>query len=329
MRFVVSLAILVAATVASFGQTLETYLELRKKHGITQAVGIQALETLIGERVVEIQGVVHGISRAGSSTILLVERSDGQQLSIRAPVVPDWLETGNLTPARLLVRAERKHEYSDLEAWLIGAATERSIAMIEREARLKAEREAAKRAARTTQPPASRSGAKTTTAADWNLQPHEAVPVYAGFIKNRNKKLSDQQALDIAQGIVGFSVKYGIDARLILAMVMVESGFNPGATSRAGAMGLGQLMPGTAKGMGLNNAYDTFQNLYATVRIVRGHIDKYHKQTGDPYDALVLALAAYNAGSGAVRKHGGVPPYQETQNYIEKVVAAYRALCGN
>ncbi|MCB8931914.1 MAG: lytic transglycosylase domain-containing protein [Chthonomonadaceae bacterium] len=115
-----------------------------------------------------------------------------------------------------------------------------------------------------------------------------------------------------------------------MAMLMVESGFDPGATSRTGAMGLGQLMPGTARGMGVGNPYDSIENLYGTVRLIRGHLDKYGKQTGNAgsYESLVLALAAYNAGGGAVARHGGVPPYRETQNYIRKVIALYERLSG-
>ncbi len=70
------------------------------------------------------------------------------------------------------------------------------------------------------------------------------------------------------------------------------------------------------------------QNLYGTARLVRGHIDKYSKTTATSYDALVYALAAYNAGSGNVRKYNGPPPFTQTQNYIKKVISTYRAFCG-
>lgn len=94
-------------------------------------------------------------------------------------------------------------------------------------------------------------------------------------------------------------------------------------------MGLGQLMPETARSLGVSNAYDVTQNLYGTIRYISGHIDNYRTKSGDDFDSIVLALAAYNAGPGAVRRHGGVPPYRETQNYVRKVMAIYNQLCGN
>jgi soluble lytic murein transglycosylase-like protein len=110
---------------------------------------------------------------------------------------------------------------------------------------------------------------------------------------------------------------------------MVESGFNPNSVSRSGAMGLGQLMPGTARWMGVADPFDTTQNLYGSVKLLRQHLDKYRRQTGgEDFESLVLSLAAYNAGEGAVRRHGGVPPYRETQSYVRKVVGLYYKLAG-
>jgi soluble lytic murein transglycosylase-like protein len=83
-------------------------------------------------------------------------------------------------------------------------------------------------------------------------------------------------------------------------------------------------MPSNVREMGVSNAYDTMQNLSATVRLVRGHLEQYQSK----YDSLVLSLAAYNAGPGAVRKYGGVPPYRETRNYVKKVLNLYRQFCG-
>jgi len=97
-------------------------------------------------------------------------------------------------------------------------------------------------------------------------------------------------------------------------------------------MGLGQLMPSTAAGMGVTDAYDPVQNIGAAVKILRGNLDKYGgapAHAGEvPYSQIKLVMAAYNAGSGAVKKYHGVPPYRETQRYVVKVGMLYKSLCG-
>ncbi|MBC8066450.1 MAG: lytic transglycosylase domain-containing protein [Chlorobia bacterium] len=266
----------------------------------------------------------------------MLETTNGGTEIVDANGVPDWLQ-GNEVPARLIVRATRSHETAQLQCNLIAAAPEGKIKAIEN---LEAEKAAARRrlegskVSRGTPAKTNPSNplygpiGKTKTPRSWSLPAHEVTPIYAGFIKGRNSRLTDGEAYRIAEGIVGFSLKYGVDARLIMAMVLVESGFNPAARSHAGAMGLGQLMPGTAAGMGIGNPYDSMENLYGCVRIVRGHLDKYGKQTGDAFQSLILALAAYNSGSGTVRRYGGVPPYKETQRYVQKVMGWYKALSG-
>ncbi|HZH98932.1 MAG TPA: lytic transglycosylase domain-containing protein [Fimbriimonadaceae bacterium] len=301
------------------GQSLSEYMKLRKKHGISQAVGVQALETLIGTRVIEVRGMVKGTVRVGSSASILLQKTDGDTLFVRCAHAPDWL-SGNEMAVRMIVEATRESENSDVRASLIAAATESSVAEHETSSRPRVA------AAKPNKPAPVVAAGKPSR--EWSLQASDATPIYANFIRRRNARLSEKEAYRIAQGVIGFSLKYGVDARLIMSMVMVESGFNPNATSRAGAMGLGQLMPGTARGMGVSNAYDSIDNLYGTVRLIRGHLDKYKRQTGDEFQGLVLALAAYNAGGGAVSRHGGVPPYRETQNYVKKVTSIYRQLCG-
>jgi soluble lytic murein transglycosylase-like protein len=104
----------------------------------------------------------------------------------------------------------------------------------------------------------------------------------------------------------------GISADLVHAVVRAESDYNPSCRSSAGAMGLMQLMPGTARGLGVSDPWDPEQNVLGGARYLRQQLDHF----GD----IRLALAAYNAGPGAVQRHGGVPPYQETQTYVRRVM---------
>lgn len=110
---------------------------------------------------------------------------------------------------------------------------------------------------------------------------------------------------------------WGVDPALVKAIIANESGFDASATSKTGAQGLMQLEPETAAGLGVSNAYDPAQNIWGGTRYIRGLLDRFH---GD----LRLAVAAYNAGPGAVEKYGGVPPYAETQAYVENVLDSYQ-----
>ena len=107
-----------------------------------------------------------------------------------------------------------------------------------------------------------------------------------------------------------------VDPALIKAVIANESGFNANATSNVGAQGLMQLMPETAAGLGVRDAYDPVQNVAGGTRYLKGLLDRFG---GD----LRRAIAAYNAGPGAVEKYGDVPPYAETQNYVQNVLSSY------
>lgn len=306
-------------------QDLQSYLRQRSQMGISQASSVASLETLVGQRTTEIKGLVKGTIRIGDGGMIMVETPSGTPISVSASPIPGWLQSGNVS-ARMLIRASREHEAAALKADLVGAVLESQISSWEKRppANPPSKPQVLAGPIGNKTPPRPPANSKT-----WQVPASDAVPFYRDFILKQNKRLSKTEADKIARGVIGFSLQYGVDARLVMAMIMVESGFDPRTTSRAGAMGLGQLMPGTARGLGVSNAYDSIENLYGMVKLIRGHIDKYTVQTsGDAYQSLVLTLAAYNAGSGAVKRHGGVPPYRETQNYVRKVTSLYRQLCG-
>lgn len=308
------------------GQTLKEYIASRNQLGIKAACEVSALDVLIGTKTIEIAGVIKGSFAINGKTTYLLERIDGSTVDIECVNPISWLQ-GSEVHCRLLIRATRLSETSALHAQLLGAAPEADIARLEA---LSKPKTPTKIKYPTSKPPLSGPiGKGSPVAANWNVSQNTAVMAYASYIKSYNKRLSDSQAILIAQGIIGFAQRYAVDARLIMAMVLVESGFNPDSRSGPGAMGLGQLMPGTAASLGITNAYDPMQNLYGTTRVIRGHMERYKKITGNDYESLILALAAYNSGSGTVRRNGyQVPPYRETQNYIRKVISTYKKFLG-
>ncbi len=135
----------------------------------------------------------------------------------------------------------------------------------------------------------------------------------AASVQANTKTTSKSQILNIVNQI---AEKHGVDEKLVQALIKQESGFNPKAKSKAGAMGLMQLMPLTAKNLGVQDPYNIVQNVEGGVKYLKSMLNKYNGN-------VILALAAYNAGPGAVDKYDGVPPYKETQNYVKNILANY------
>jgi len=129
------------------------------------------------------------------------------------------------------------------------------------------------------------------------------------------------QNSDIDEIIQTFADKYEVDSDFIKAIIKQESGFNERATSKKGAMGLMQLMPSTAKSLGVTNAYDPWENVEGGVKHIKNLLTRYDGNKE-------LALAAYNAGMGAVKKYGGIPPYKETNNYVNSIMTQYNKVKG-
>ena len=135
---------------------------------------------------------------------------------------------------------------------------------------------------------------------------------------------SSQSQNAVRQHIQVAATRFGVDRNLVDAVAWQESRYNPRALSTAGAMGVMQLMPGTARQLGVRNPQDVEQNVVGGTAYLRQQLERFGNN-------VPLALAAYNAGPGAVMKYGGIPPYRETQNYVRQIMqrlsatSAYRA----
>ncbi|MDW8194861.1 MAG: lytic transglycosylase domain-containing protein [Candidatus Calescibacterium sp.] len=159
-------------------------------------------------------------------------------------------------------------------------------------------------------------GSSTVSKSD-NKQKEEFEEIFGKYLNdqppmNTNIKVEEE----IRDAVREASRKYGVDEALILAIIKQESGFNPRAVSPVGAQGLMQLMPETAKELGVTDPFNIRQNIMGGTKYIRQMLDMFN---GD----LKLALAAYNAGPGNVQKYGGIPPFSETQNYVSKVLSYY------
>jgi len=146
-------------------------------------------------------------------------------------------------------------------------------------------------------------------------QNYTTLNVFCPACDPRSKVRWDRTKLNLtayAESIDAAAKEYGVDAALVRAIIHAESAFDPGAVSRKGAQGLMQLMPATAAEYGVANAFIADQNIRAGTRHLAGLLKNYN---GD----VRMTAAAYNAGAGAVGKYGGVPPYEETRVYVERV----------
>jgi soluble lytic murein transglycosylase len=153
------------------------------------------------------------------------------------------------------------------------------------------------------------------------------VPNHSGYrriLRDRNGPVSIGSLVtgSFDDLILTASGRHNIDAHLIRAVIKAESDFNSSARSHKGAMGLMQLMPDTARLYNVSDAYDPGENVEGGARHLRMLLDRYQ---GD----VELSLAAYNAGSGAVEKHGGIPPFVETREYVRRVLRFYDSYRGN
>jgi len=184
-------------------------------------------------------------------------------------------------------------------------------------------------------PLAVEGDASVQTAVYTAAMPPELRPMflpYFQYIASRNPSLSDRDVGLITYCLLTDSYQLQVDPRLTVSMIIAESDFDPKCTSNKGAMGLCQLMPDEVQRYGLTNGYDIAQNIWGGVMELRECLNRYQAYAapdGSLSDEQIrLAMAAYNAGPGAVKKYAGVPPYKETQDYVRKVLRYFHQLCG-
>ena len=132
--------------------------------------------------------------------------------------------------------------------------------------------------------------------------------------------MSFDEAGGIAKAILYYSYKYNVDPLIMSALIDTESKFNQNAVSSAGAIGMGQLLPSTASALGVN-PHDTLQNIEGACSYMATQLTNFNGDTRS-------ALAAYNAGSDAIKQYGGIPPFEETQNYVAQITQKYSQLSG-
>lgn len=337
------------------------YLALRRASPPTAGLTLATLAPnprQYRNQTLEISGKLIGVCSAEDGlTRLMLQTDTSGTLSLTVSHLPEWVRSGERLRVLAIVTAPTDGDEETVEigvpemevvaiasAWDLQAMEKRDRMSREAQAAYNSAVNAAKRGRGRTMRPqpkmlASRSivAPSYTSAAANGLSPtaSAAFPAYKAFIQGCNRRLTASQASDIAWAVLRYSEALDTDPRLVVALIIAESDFDPNSTSHTGAMGLGQLMPGTAREIaaktGLNNPYDPVQNVAGSIYLLRSHLDKYSggKAMGDlSANHIALALAAYNAGPGAVKKYGGIPPYRETQNYVKKINRIYRELCG-
>lgn len=262
-------------------------------------------------RALQISGVIRGMAASGEQRMILLQLVDEATVEIECP--GSHQEVHAKARVRCLVKPRETSSSAPLD--LVDITWDKTPVELLREAA---------RAALKFPPkdPTEIARSAAELRQSYPMTSREADPsiICKQAIAYLNPRLDPREAAGIADSIVAYSAKYNVDPYLVVAVIAAESRFNPNARSYKGAMGLGQLMPATAAAHNVD-AWDPIANLNVAVRIISRNLSKYH---GD----WNKALAAYNAGSGAVDRYRGVPPYRETRNYLWKIYEYYCWLNG-
>jgi len=296
-------------------------------------------------RALDVEATVSGLVTSGAETTALLTVG-GESVSVLLPPglgAAAWLDTGVRVRALLVAAPDDGALPGGLR--VLAPAPEGGVDAVEK-ARARAEAAHQAALARTlpfvTDAARPSGGAHRGRAEAAGERGHpagalsaRALAIYApyrGLVRRWNRRLSEPDVDKITTSVLYFSDINNIDPRLVVCCIIAESDFDIRSTSRAGAMGLAQIMPDEARGLGVTDAYDPVQNIGAAVHLLRGHLDKYGGAPANagviPFEQIALTMAAYNAGPGAVHKYHGVPPYRETRRYVARIAALYRQMCG-
>lgn len=337
------------------------YVRLRGKIQYNRTLtyeNIAAMPQAYKGTVVELKGVVGGKASSGDTLMIVLNMADGKSANLDIPnsEAPLLQRLSNPT-VRVLVEVGEAALGNNLPLKVLAVSHDSEVSAVEKALDLEEKQRLRRMVERQRQDANSMLKGNRSRATAYRGNPARGIPVsadvqklaeyymprlkertrpifvpYMNFIMNHNPKLGSQKAALIAANLLHFSDQYDVDPRLVVSMIIAESDFDPNSTSRTGAMGLGQLMPGTARSLGVSNAYDPVQNLEGCIHYLKNRLDLYaNKSAGNgtlSFEQIRLALAAYNAGAGAVKKYGGVPPYRETQAYVRRIETLYRQLSG-
>ena len=356
-----SVSLFMSSLVPAHASSGAQYVALRRKIQFDRRITLDDLMNRAHEcvgKVMELRGTVGGVVETAEGLSMMLNLPESKAVTLDVPKAEIIVVQKYSTPTlRVLVRiGEGLGNVAPLE--VLAIAHDSLVSSIETQEaakdaarrRAQQQRQLQRQQASTYRPStvrssyASRGGAMPPNLAIGasNLtayyQPRlrerarPLFPPYYQYIGSINSRLGAEQIASITYHLLHFADQNNIDPRLVVAMIFAESHFNPNATSRSGAAGLGQLMPRTAASLGVNNPYDHVQNLDGSIRYLRSRLDTFADKAlpggGLSFDQITLALAAYNAGSGAVKKYKGVPPYRETQAYVKKIISMYRYLIG-
>lgn len=330
----------VAADKASPHPQADSYFKVRDQGQVLASfslLDVQANPQSFAGKLLEVRGLITATIDADGHTTLLIGSGDagGESVPVALPpgrLATDWpfLDVGTMVRILSKVVTNPEKTTGSLELVSVVKEKEAELAEVTRAALAAAKRKEAekKRAAalkKRTPPKVSSRGVSASAYRQPTAKPTRAyyVNVYADAVRYFNRRLAADQARIIAGHIIDYSTRYGLDPRLVMAVIAVESRFNQNAVSPAGAMGLGQLMPGTASDLGVGDAFDIRQNLEGSTRLLSRHIQNMSSKGEVSPKAIKLALACYNAGAGAVKKYKGIPPYRETQNYVRIITRLY------